>query len=365
MSALNSRVQEFLSQSARGDDSGNYRRNLESTLTQWRSWLDGRTREFHDVDDVRPKDIARWANHLARRVETDDGIAASTAWTYYSNVSAFLAWCVKWEYIETNPAQTGVVERAMPDKPSGSSGEQQFWTDFDRTLLTRYVDKRAHDAIDDRGSDAIPEVRDRALVNLVAYTGVRGAEVFADSNDPRRNGLRWRDVNLDDGRLEVLGKDQDREDVQLPRQARPALERMRDVLDPAGIDWPVVPSLHAPTLYRALDEAGADVGDDETALEACRRGGVAPPALSVTGARGRLKTLCSEEHADITPDGEHDYLTLHGARRGVGETLYRERGAAAAQRALRHADPATTSEMYSHIEASELAEDVSDVFDGA
>ncbi len=29
------------------------------------------------------------------------------------------------------------------------------------------------------------------------------------------------------------------------------------------------------------------------------------------------------------------YLTLHGARRGVGETLYRERGAAAAQRTLR------------------------------
>jgi len=41
---------------------------------------------------------------------------------------------------------------------------------------------------------------------------------------------------------------------------------------------------------------------------------------------------------------------------------YREEGAAAAQRALRHADPSTTSEMYSHIEASELSEVGSDVF---
>jgi len=34
----------------------------------------------------------------------------------------------------------------------------------------------------------------------------------------------------------------------------------------------------------------------------------------------------------------------------VGEKLYRERGAAAAQRILWHADPKTTSEIYSHIE---------------
>ncbi len=88
-----------------------------------------------------------------------------------------------------------------------------------------------------------------------------------------------------------------------------------------------------------------------------------PPSLTTSGVRSLLKWWSTE--ADIpdldVDDGE--YLTLHGARRGVGEKLYRERGAAAAQQTLRHADPPTTSQMYSHIEASELARDNSDVFD--
>jgi len=65
--------------------------------------------------------------------------------------------------------------------------------------------------------------------------------------------------------------------------------------------------------------------------------------------------------ADLDIDGE--YLKPHGARRGVGEIMYRQRDAAAAQRTLRHTDPRTTSEMYVHIEAEKLAEEVGDVFD--
>lgn len=42
--------------------------------------------------------------------------------------------------------------------------------------------------------------------------------------------------------------------------------------------------------------------------------------------------------------------------------MYREYGAAAAQRTLRHADPRTTSQMYAHIEASELAEETGKLF---
>lgn len=53
----------------------------------------------------------------------------------------------------------------------------------------------------------------------------------------------------------------------------------------------------------------------------------------------------------------------HGARRGLGDTLYREHGPGAAQRTLRHEDPQTTAKAYQHIDASDLAEDVSDVFE--
>ncbi len=90
--------------------------------------------------------------------------------------------------------------------------------------------------------------------------------------------------------------------------------------------------------------------------------GIEPPLMSTSGARTLLKRLSDE--ADVPGLDEDGYLTLHGARRGVGEKLYRKRGAAAAQRTLRHADPQTMSEMYSHIEASELAEDNTEVFDG-
>jgi len=44
-------------------------------------------------------------------------------------------------------------------------------------------------------------------------------------------------------------------------------------------------------------------------------------------------------------------------------SIYREHGAAAAQRVLRHADPRTTSQMYAHIETEELAEETSEVFE--
>ena len=93
-------------------------------------------------------------------------------------------------------------------------------------------------------------------------------------------------------------------------------------------------------------------------LDAIREYDSTPPALSTSGGR-RLSNA-----ADVdTSDDSKDYLTLHGDRRDAGEMYYREAGHSAAQRALRHADPSTTSEMYSHIEASELSDIGSEVFE--
>lgn len=95
---------------------------------------------------------------------------------------------------------------------------------------------------------------------------------------------------------------------------------------------------------------------DET-LGLQRQHGVSPPPLSANGSRSVLKQLCDD--AEINVDG--DYLKPHGARRGVG--IYCEHGAAAAQRVLRHADPRITSQMCAHIEASELAEEIAEIFE--
>ena len=54
------------------------------------------------------------------------------------------------------------------------------------------------------GLSAIKELRERALASLLAYSGVRGAEVLRDPNGERRGGIRWRDLDLEAGTLVVL-----------------------------------------------------------------------------------------------------------------------------------------------------------------
>lgn len=88
---------------------------------------------------------------------------------------------------------------------------------------------------------------------------------------------------------------------------------------------------------------------------------VEPPSITTEGARSIMRWL--SEIADVLGLEDGEYLKPHGARRGVGELLYKAKGHQRVQRALRHADPKTTSQMYSHIEASELAEDNTEVFD--
>ena len=97
-------------------------------------------------------------------------------------------------------------------------------------------------------------------------------------------------------------------------------------------------------------------------LAAIREYDATPPALSTSGGRRLFRRL--SDVADVnTSDDSKDYLTLHGGRRGAGEMYYRGAGHSAAQRALRQADPSTTAEMFSHIEASELSDIGSEVFE--
>ena len=362
---LKDAVDEFLQ---RGSKSGNYRSNLEHVLTHWRTNWPGAS-GIETLDDVDKKVMADYATHLKRRIDArqstttdgDSGITISTAWAYYDNVSAFLDYCLEWDKISENPAQKVIAKDQLPERPSTVSGSQQFWSPTERRQLLDHVDRRASEAIDDRGTEAVVEIRDKALAYVLAFTGVRGGEILKDSRDDRRVGLRWADVDIEDNQITILGKNQQREPAQLPGQTHHPLQQLRQVVDPASEDWPVFISFHAPSMYRVLPDDFDRPEDDEwSLLDHCRTLGVVPPALSTNGARSVLKRLCKD--GGVVVDGDKEYLTLHGARRGVGEKLYRERGAAAAQRTLRHADPKTTSEMYSHIETSENAENVTEVF---
>lgn len=378
---LDAPLSDFLDSKAKtidedGTRSGTYVRDLARVVPKWIDWMQRRGDDTLEGLDGRA--MARWAEHLDRRVKNtaDEGISAATAWSYYDLVSAYLTYCSEWEYIAENPARTAVAKTAMPDRRATSSADQQFWSPEQRQTLIRHVDERAHDAIDERGSDALAEVRDRALVYLLGYSGVRGAEILrpAADADTRRTGIDWRDLDLGEQTVDVLGKSQAREQAPLTDRPIAALERWETVLDPPSDDWPVFPTLHLPSLRDAAREqleardAGEETIADVTALstrpllEAMRERELAPPAMTTEGARYLLRKLTDEADVDVGGDGK-EYLTLHGARRGAGEQYYREAGPSAAQRALRHADPSTTSEMYSHIEASELSEIGSEAFE--
>jgi len=128
-------------------------------------------------------------------------------------VPAFLAYCVEWEYLGENPARKGLATDQLPLRPTQKIDEADFWTSAEQTALLRFADQRADQALDARGTNAIEALRNRALVYVLAYTGVRGGEILADSRDDRRDGLRWEDVSLDGGYLWVLGKNQTEEQV--------------------------------------------------------------------------------------------------------------------------------------------------------
>jgi integrase len=375
---LDARLEQFLDQKAAdvddetGERSGTYVRDLERVVPKWVDWMNSRGVET--LDRLDEKQLAAYAEYLARR-ESADGIAAATAHKYYNLVSAYLTYCRKWGEIDDNPAQAALPQESLPDQTGKSSKDQQFWSPQQRQQLVGYVDDQAATAIDEDGSDAVSEVRDRAFVTLVGYSAVRGAEILrvprgADQR-PDRQGATWGDLNLDDETIDVLGKSQEHEQAPLTDKPVAALERWRTVLDPATDDWPLFPTMHAPTLWGDLRDQLVECEHDDVdglldpyddPMDAYRRYNCVPPALTTEGGRSILKRLTDAAGIDADSSSK-DYLTLHGARRGVGEMYYREEGPAAAQRALRHADPQTTSEMYSHIEASELSDIGSQVFD--
>lgn len=337
---------------------GNYASNLEYVLENWIDWTGD---HVQTLDDVSERTMRNYASHLKRRKKAD-AISASTARTYYNYVSALLNWGVEVSVLAENPAEKREAKKPLP-KGDTSSSEQQFWQPEQRRVLTEYVDERAREAIAADGTDAFEEVRDRALIYMLAYTGVRGSEVLADSRHDDRNGLRWTDVYLENGMIQVFGKSQDpNEEVGLTGQTIEPLRRLRTLVNPPAESWPVFPSRHPPSLYDRIDNSAHDRPDGNP-WEYVLEHEIEPPSMSTSGARTLLKRLSKAAEVPGLDLEDGEYLTLHGARRGVGETLYKEHGAQRAQRTLRHADPKTTSEMYSHIEASELGEDNTEVFE--
>jgi integrase len=377
----------------RGGESGNYRRNAARELARFAEWAAGE-RGDEDWTGITPEDVdrdptfadldERVFREYARHLSGDRGLKQNTVQTYYAYISAWCGWCVNEGYLEAHYAQRASATAPLPDDDGRKPGDQQAWTPEQRHALTRHVDAQAREAIeayttlpddvdplDEQRARyaALKAARDRALVYVLAYTAVRVGELLRDPDDPRRRGVRWEDIDLDEGSMDVYRKKQQWDAAALPDPVHPPLVRYRELLGPPSGRWPAFPTLDQHTLGGVVREKLADRGCKPARI-AERRDGYArdfllavdedirPPSLTTDGGRAVLERVTDAAGLEID-HRKHDYLAPHGGRRGMGEVLVRAFGYTVAARYLDNSE-AMVRERYSHIEAGELGDMATD-----
>ncbi len=380
----------------RGGEGGNYRRNAARELERFAEWAAGE-RGDEDWTGITPMDAdrdptfadleERVFREYARHLSGDRGLKQNTVQTYYAYISAWCGWCVNEGYLEAHYAQRASATAPLPDDDGRKPGDQQAWTPEQRHALTRHVDAQACEAIeayttlpDDVDSldkqraryAALKTARDRALVVVLAYTAVRVGELLRDPDDPRRRGVRWEDIDLEDGSMDVYRKKQQWDVASLPDPVISPLRSYRKLMDPPTERWPVFPTLDQRTLAEFVQEELADRGEPSEAIDK-RRGehardlllaldeDIRPPSITTDGARSMLQRLTEAAEIDIDHP-KHDYLAPHGGRRGMGEVLVRAFGYTVAARYLDNSEE-MVRERYSHIEAGELGDVATEALD--
>jgi len=317
-----------------------YRENNARVLRLFAEWL--RTeQEISEVEAINPQHLRSFARVLSTTLKNEESAIekANTVRLYYDYVSAFLGWAVRDQYLDRNPARTETATEPLP--AAASEPDRQFWSPRERKAICATTDRVIDEALgnDPDTRTRLRVFRNRALVYALGYSGCRGAEIAAIRGDTKRNGLRWKDTDLDNGILVVYGKSREWEEAPLFEPAIAPLRRWGQIFEPPADEWPVFPTLHLPSLYNALPES-VDSSPD-TIWEELREHDIRPPSITVGGVRRILAGLCEDSEYKFA-----EKLKPHGARRGLGDELYQEQ-AELAQDALRHKNIKTTHEAYS------------------
>jgi integrase len=373
----------------RGGDGGNYRRNAARELERFAEWAAG-DRGGEDWTGIVPDDVDRQPTfedldervfrEYARYLAGDRGLKQNTVQTYYAYVSAWCGWCVNEGYLEAHYAQRVSATAPLPEDDGRKPGDQQAWTPEQRHQLTRYVDERARDAIEmyttlpkdadplDRQQaryEALKAARDRTLVFVLAYTAVRIGELLRNPDDPRRRGVRWEDIDLENGSMDVYRKKQQWDAASLPDPVISPFRNYRQLMDPPTERWPVFPTFDQRTLANLVREELAGRGERPEAIQERRDAyardlllalaeDIRPQSITTDGARSILKRLTDAANIEIEHP-KHEYLAPHGGRRGMGEVLVRAFAYTIAARYLDNSEE-MVRERYSHIEAGELGD---------
>ena len=167
-------------------------------------------------------------------------------------------------------------------------------------------------------------------------------ELLRDPDDPRRRGVRWEEVNLEDGSMDVYRKEQQWDAASLPDPVLSPLRSYQKLIDPPTDRWPVFPTFDQQTLATLVREELADQGLRPEAIAEHREASardlllalkedIPPNSLMTDGARSILRRLTAAANIDIDHP-KHDYLAPHGGRRGMGEALVRAFGYTVAAR---------------------------------
>lgn len=373
----------------RGGAGGNYRRNVARELQRFAEWAAG-DRGANSWSGIVPEDVdrdptfedidERAFREYARDLAGNRGLKQNSVQTYYRYVSAWCGWCVNEGYLEAHYAQRASATAPLPADDGRKPGDQLAWNREQRHQLTRHVDRQARNAIEqftDLSEDpdrtarqqarytALKAARDRALVFVLAYSAVRVGELVRDPNDPRRRGVRWEDLDLENESLDVYRKKQQWDAAALPGPVHTPLRTYRRLMDPPTDRWPMFPTFDRRTLADLVETELADRGYRPTEIDERRdefvrdvlltlEEDVRPPSITTDGARTILRRVT--EAADVEVDhSRHDYLAPHGGRRGMGEVLVRAFGYTVAARYLDNSEE-MVRERYSHIETGELGD---------
>ncbi|CDK37813.1 site-specific recombinase [Halorubrum sp. AJ67] len=200
---------------------------------------------------------------------------------------------------------------------------------------------------------------------VLAYTAVRVGELLRDPDDPRRRGVRWEDLSLDDGSMDVYRKKQQWDAASLPEPVISPLKSYHQLLNPPTDRWPVFPTFDQRTLADLIKTELSDLGEQPEAIDDRREEyardfllalelDICPPSITTDGARSILRRLTESAEIDVGHP-KHEYLAPHGGRRGMGEVLVRAFGYTVAARYLDNSEE-MVRERYSHIEAGELGD---------
>ncbi len=188
-----------------------YRRDL-AALSQW---ADGQGVE---IVNVQPEQLRAFIAAEHRR-----GLSAKSLQRRLSACRSFYSWLLKHDRIKASPAASIRAPKA-PRK------------------LPQVLDPDEVKVLVEVPTDAPLGLRDRALLELFYSSGLRLSELCA---------LRWRDLDLDDGLVTVLGKGSKQRSVPLGSHARKALGAWR-VSTGAERDTPVFPGRNGPITPRAV-----------------------------------------------------------------------------------------------------------------